>query len=106
MKNMTVKLPYDLRTPVLIAGAGPAGLTHSLALSRYGVPHILLEMFPGSAHTPRAHITNQRTMEIFRDLGIEEAIKAKATPADKMWSNAWITTMAGQEIFRSEAWGG
>lgn len=106
MKDVPFAIPYDLRTPVLIAGAGPAGLTHSLALSRYAVPHILLETFPGAAHTPRAHITNQRTMEIFRDLGIEDAIKAKATSADKMWSNAWITTMSGQEIFRSEAWGG
>ena len=105
MNMSTVKASYDLRTPVLIAGAGPAGLTLSLALSRYGIPHMLLEMFPGAAHTPRAHITNQRTMEIFRDLGIEEAIKAKATPADGMWSNAWITTMAGTEIYRSEAWG-
>lgn len=105
MKNSTVKTPYDLRTPVLIAGAGPAGLTLSLALSRYGIPHMLLEMFPGGAHTPRAHITNQRTMEIFRDLGIEEAVKAKATPAEGMWSNAWITTLSGPEIYRSEAWG-
>lgn len=105
MKNSTAKGAYDVRTPVLITGAGPAGLTLSLALSRYGIPHILLEMFPGAAHTPRAHITNQRTMEIFRDLGIEEAIKQKATSADGMWSNAWISTLAGKEVFRSEAWG-
>lgn len=105
MNNTANKESYDLRTPVLIAGAGPAGLTLSLALSRYGVPHMLLEMFPGAAHTPRAHITNQRTMEIFRSLGIEEAIKQKATPAAGMWSNAWITSLAGKEVFRSEAWG-
>jgi len=105
MNNPAEKALYDLHTPVLIAGAGPAGLTLSLALSRYGIPHVLLEMFSGAAHTPRAHITNQRTMEIFRDLGIEEAVKAKATPAEGMWSNAWITTMAGPEVYRSEAWG-
>ena len=96
---------YDIRTPVLIVGAGPAGLTASLALSRYGVPHILLDQFAGAAHTPRAHIKNQRTMEIFRDLGIEDAISAVAPNAELMWSNAWITTMSGPEVMRSEAWG-
>lgn len=96
---------YDLHTPVLIAGAGPAGLATSLALSRYGVPHILLERFLDCANTPRAHITNQRTMEIFRDLGIEDAVMAQAAPNALMWSNAYITTLAGPEILRSEAWG-
>lgn len=101
---MSVK-SYDIHTPVLIAGAGPAGLAASLALSRYGVPHIVLERFCDVAHTPRAHITNQRTMEIFRDLGIENAIMAEATPNAMMWSNSYITTMAGPEILRSDAWG-
>lgn len=96
---------YSIRTPVLIAGAGPAGLAASLALSRYGVPHIVLERFCDVANTPRAHITNQRTMEIFRDLGIEDDVMAEATPNAMMWSNAYITTMAGPEILRSDAWG-
>jgi 2,4-dichlorophenol 6-monooxygenase len=104
-KNTPKPIAYDIKIPVLIIGAGPAGLTASLALSRYGVSHILVDQFAGASHTPRAHITNQRTMEIFRDLGIEDAVTAAAAPADLMWSNAWITTMAGPEVMRSEAWG-
>ena len=61
-----------VHVPVLVVGAGPAGLTASLALSRYGVRHLLVDRYDGSAHTPRAHLLNQRTGEIFRDLGVED----------------------------------
>ena len=58
----------DIGIPVLIVGAGPAGLTLALALTRYGVPALTVEKHPSTAHTPRAHIINQRTVEIFRAL--------------------------------------
>jgi len=42
--------------PVLIVGAGPAGLALSLSLRRHGVDHLLVERHPGTAqHAPRAH---------------------------------------------------
>ena len=43
----------DVTTPVLVVGAGPAGLATSLSLSRHGVPHLLVEKNPGTAHSPR-----------------------------------------------------
>lgn len=66
MRALAIGGGAELTVPVLIVGAGPAGLTASLALRRYGVGHVLVEQYPGTAHTPRAHIVNQRSVEILR----------------------------------------
>src|ERR1700742_4841859 len=95
----------ELTVPVLMVGAGPAGLTASLALRRYGIDHLLVEQYPGTAHTPRAHIVNQRTVEILRHLGIEDRLHAVATPQPMMQNNLWVTSLAGREVARSETWG-
>ncbi|MFF8596802.1 FAD-dependent monooxygenase [Streptomyces sp. NPDC015220] len=94
-----------LRVPVLIVGAGPAGLTASLALSRYGVRHLLVDRYHGSAHTPRAHLLNQRTGEIFRDLGVEERVLAEATPSHLFANHVFMSTFAGPEVSRLDAYG-
>ena len=94
-----------LTVPVLVVGAGPAGLTASLALRRYGIDHVLVEQYPATAHTPRAHIVNQRTVEILRHLGIEDRFHAVATPQRMMRNNLWVTSLAGREVARSETWG-
>ena len=99
-----VEVPL-LEVPVLIVGAGPAGLALSAALSRYGVGHLLVERHGGTAHTPRAHIINQRTVEILRHLGISDRFHEVATPQHLMANNLWVTTLAGLEVARSETWG-
>src|SRR4029450_6391470 len=71
-------------TDVIVVGLGPAGGTAALALATYGIRVHAVTMFPWVANTPRAHITNQRAMEVFRDLGIEEAATRLATPWDQM----------------------
>jgi len=58
-------------TDVLVVCAGPAGLTASALLARSGVDAITVTKYPSTANSPRAHITTQRTVEVFRDLGIE-----------------------------------
>lgn len=90
---------------MLIVGAGPAGLATSNLLSRYGVRHVLVEKHLGTAHTPRAHIVNQRTVEIFRHMGIEDRLLAVATPKEQMANNVWHTSLAGRELARIWAWG-
>jgi 2,4-dichlorophenol 6-monooxygenase len=95
----------DIGIPVLIVGAGPAGLTLALALARYGVPALTVERHPGTAHTPRAHIINQRTVEIFRALGIGEKFHGVAIPQAGMTNNLWCTTLADPEVARSQTWG-
>jgi 2-polyprenyl-6-methoxyphenol hydroxylase-like FAD-dependent oxidoreductase len=65
-------------TPVLIVGAGPAGLTTSLLLARAGTPSLLVERRDGLSVLPRATGINVRTMEIFRSIGIADRIMAAA----------------------------
>ena len=55
---MSIPGSEAVEVPVLIVGAGPAGLALSVALSRYGVGHLVVERHRSTAHTPRAHITN------------------------------------------------
>src|SRR5712672_2245904 len=104
-RPMSIPGSEAVEVPVLIVGAGPAGLALSVALSRYGVGHLVVERHRDTAHTPRAHIINQRTIEILRHLGISDRFHAVATPQHLMASNLWVTTLAGLEVARSETWG-
>jgi NADPH-dependent dioxygenase len=55
---------------VLIAGAGPVGLTAALQLARWGVSVRLVDAAPGPATTSRALGTHARSLEIYDQLGI------------------------------------
>ena len=70
-----------IQTPVLVVGAGPAGLVTSLTLAHHGVASLLVEKHPGTSIHPRATGLSVRTMEVFRGLGIEAAVRSSSVDA-------------------------
>jgi 2,4-dichlorophenol 6-monooxygenase len=92
-------------TDVLVVGLGPMGATTALALATYGVRVLAISKWNWVANRPRAHITNQRAIEILRDLGVEEDAKKYATPWDQMGDTLFTTSFAGPEVARLRTWG-
>ncbi|MBW6419667.1 FAD-dependent monooxygenase [Celeribacter sp. PS-C1] len=97
----------DYETDVLIIGTGPAGSATAALLSSYGIENMVVNRYRWLANTPRAHITNQRTMEVLRDLGreVEDEAYLHATHKDLMGENIFCESLAGEEIGRMKAWG-
>ncbi|MET8641287.1 FAD-dependent monooxygenase [Streptomyces sp. NPDC004675] len=100
---MTRTDTYD--TDVLVVGSGPAGGSAALLLATYGVRTLLVTKYGWLANTPRAHITNQRTMEVLRDLGVEAEARAVGSPSHLMGDTVLCTALAGEEIGRIRSWG-
>jgi 2,4-dichlorophenol 6-monooxygenase len=98
-------LTVKFETDVLIVGSGPAGSTAGALLSSYGINNVIVTKYNWLANTPRAHITNQRTMEVFRDLGIEEDIKRYAVANEFMGNNIFCSSLVGEELGRLYSWG-
>ncbi|PXW25886.1 UNVERIFIED_CONTAM: 2,4-dichlorophenol 6-monooxygenase [Williamsia faeni] len=95
----------DFDTDVLVVGTGPAGSAAALALATYGVRVHMVSKWNWLANTPRAHITNQRTVEVLRDLGVEDEAAKYATPWELMGDTLFATSLAGDEVARVRTWG-
>lgn len=85
--------PAIEHVPVLIIGGGVVGLTASLFLAAHDVRALLVERHPGTSIHPRARGVNGRTMELMRELGLEEAVRAagaKLAPALGIYSGTTL----------------
>ena len=98
--------------PVLIVGGGGAGLTASMLLSQLGVETLLVSALPTTSVLPKAHVLNQRAMEIFTDVGVAAEIYRRGTPPEEMRYSAYYVGLAGpdpaygRQLGRMESWGG
>ncbi|HEX3961260.1 MAG TPA: FAD-dependent monooxygenase [Trebonia sp.] len=86
----------EIKVPVLIVGGGGCGLSASIFLSDHGVGHLLVERHADTSKIPKAHYLNQRTMEIFRQHGVDQAVAEQAEPVEKFGQVHWLTTLAGE----------
>ncbi len=69
-------------TQVVIAGAGPVGLTLAIALGQQGIAVRLFDKRMGFGKLPKMERCNARTMENFRRLGIEDEIRSAGLDND------------------------
>lgn len=89
----------DTSTPVLVIGGGPTGLTASRLLSNLNIPHVLIERRQGPQPAPAAHVINRRTMEIFRQAGMDmDAIYALNRHGDHPLAIRWRASLNGPTI--------
>src|SRR5262245_5867530 len=97
--------------PVLIVGGGGAGLTASMLLSQLGVETLLVSALPTTSVLPKAHVLNQRAMEILTDVGVADEIYRRGTPPEQMRYTAYYVGLAGpdpiygRQLGRMESWG-
>ena len=88
-------------TPVLIAGAGPVGLTMAIDLARRGTAVTLIEpRHRGEPPSVKCNHVSSRTMEQFRRLGVAHRLRAAGLPEDYPNDVVFRTSMTGQELTR------
>ena len=87
--------------PVLIAGAGPVGLTLAMELAYRNVHCLVVEQTDGSVDFPTTNLANTRTVEHLRRWGIADRMRFKSGyPTDYPRNYLFITRMDGHEIAR------
>ena len=75
------------QSDVLIIGAGPTGLVLALWLTRLGVKVRIVDKTAGPGTTSRALAVQARTLELYRQLDLTEAVVAQGhhVPAVNLW---------------------
>jgi 2-polyprenyl-6-methoxyphenol hydroxylase-like FAD-dependent oxidoreductase len=68
--------------PVLVVGAGPAGLATAVELARHEIPVLLVERRTVLSSHPRATILSLRSMELMRAWGLEAAVRERSVDVD------------------------
>lgn len=90
-----------LQAQLLVVGAGPVGLTLAMDLAQRGVDVLVAEIrHRGEPPNVKCNHVSARTMEIFRRLGIAQAVRDAGLPVDYPNDVAYRTTFTGEELSR------
>ena len=83
---------YDEQAPVLVVGGALTGLSSAVFLGVHGVPCVVVERHPDLLIHPRLRGINPRTVELFRQAGLEPAIQAASYVSGEQY--AWVPIRA------------
>lgn len=93
--------PTSTRVPVLIAGAGPVGLSLAIELADRGIRCLLVEQTDGSVDFPTTNLANTRTCEHLRRWGIANRMRFESGyPTDYPRNYLFVTRMDSHLIAR------
>ncbi|MFF4911061.1 FAD-dependent oxidoreductase [Streptomyces sp. NPDC001260] len=91
-------MPADPRPEVLVAGAGPVGLTAAHELARRGLRVRLVDAAPGPARTSRAVAVHPRTLETLDQMGVVDALRERGRE-----NRAFTMFASGRRLVRLQA---
>jgi putative polyketide hydroxylase len=90
----------DDEAPVVVVGAGPAGLAAAITLARLGVETILVERRAALSSLPRATAVSLRSMELLRSWGLEDAVRAGGVDVEwRGWQSRTLATAAAGSMW-------
>lgn len=83
--------PTVLSTDVLIVGGGPVGLFTAYQLGMLGVNTTLVERNDFTTKFPKMDLTNERTMEIYRKVGLASLLRSSGVPVTHGFNEIYAT---------------
>jgi 2-polyprenyl-6-methoxyphenol hydroxylase-like FAD-dependent oxidoreductase len=85
---------------VLIVGAGPAGATAALLLAEHGIDTLVIERRAAPSAHPAAHVLSTRTLEVFRELGLEHEVRRLSSRLYELRNIVYAMSLTGPELGR------
>jgi 2-polyprenyl-6-methoxyphenol hydroxylase-like FAD-dependent oxidoreductase len=86
--------------PVVVVGAGPIGLSMAIGLRFFGVGCVVVERHDSTLDFPKGRAVQARSMEIFRQWGIEERLRRVGLPATEVTSAFLGETLLSESFQR------
>jgi 2-polyprenyl-6-methoxyphenol hydroxylase-like FAD-dependent oxidoreductase len=89
----------ETEVPVLVVGGSLVGLSAAIFLADHGLPPLVVERHPGTAIHPRAAMFLQRTIELWRGVGIEdEVVAASNLEFEQDGAIMSVESLGGKEV--------
>src|SRR6266700_1655225 len=88
----------DEHVPILVAGGGTVGLSAALFLAHHGVRALTVERHPDISIHPRALGIGLRSLELFREVGVDGEVRAAASRLAGGGGRIAVRTLAAADL--------